>query len=104
MQTLTRGSCIGGWMAPKPTEVVAASISVDAPQWDENTEARNKWLYGQCRKGKKYSAIIADLKNKPKSWARLEHPNSIKKAAEAYATRKQLPPIPRRSAGRPKQK
>ncbi len=82
----------------------AEAAGVDAPQWDNNTEARNKWLYEQCKKGKKYSAIIADLKNKPKSWTRLEHPNSIKKAAEAYATRKQLQPIPRRSAGRPKQK
>lgn len=84
----------------QPTETVAD----DVPQWDKITEARNKWLYEQCKNGKKYSAIIADLKNKPKSWARLEHPNSIKKAAEAYAARKQLQPIPRRSAGRPKQK
>ena len=82
-------------------KTAAASVSVDAPQWDKNTEARNKWLYEQCKKGKKYSAIIADLKNKPKSWARLEHPNSIKKAAEAYATRKQLQPIPRRRRRRP---
>ena len=82
----------------------AEAVADDAPQWDKETEARNKWLYEQCRKGKKYAAIIADLKNKPKSWARLEYPNSIKKAAEAYATRKQLQPIPHRSAGRPKQK
>lgn len=77
----------------------------DVPQWDEHTEARNKWVYEQCCDVVKYSAIISDLKNKkPKTWGRLNQPSSVKKAASAYADRHGKPPIPRRAKGRPKSK
>ena len=95
----------GSGATPASGEKTAdASVSVDAPQWDKNTEARNKWLYEQCVKHTTYQAIILKMKTKSKKWARIVSVNGIKKAAEAYARRKQLPPIPRRSAGRPKQK
>lgn len=76
----------------------------DSPKWDSYTEARNKWLYEQCHKGTKYGMILTVLKSKSAKWEPIESVNGIKKAASTYATRKQLKPIPRRGAGRPKQK
>lgn len=73
-------------------------------EWSKHREARGKWLYEQCCKGTKYAAIIANLNKKPKTWDRLNWPNSVKGAANEYAKRHGKPPIPRRAKGRPKSK
>jgi hypothetical protein len=69
--------------------------------WDAATEARNRWLYAECVKGTPYDAIIRALGGR-KRWERILTIQGIKKAANAYAKRHGLPPIPRRHAGRPK--
>ena len=73
------------------------------PKWDKATEARNKWLYDQCCKVVAYTTIEKQLRKKPPSWDRLGV-NGIKRAANAYAKRHGLPPIPTRQNGRPKKK
>ena len=90
--------------AQRPTTEKPPADPDEAPQWDKRTEARNKWLYEQCHKGTKYEAILRELKTKSAKWQLIESVNGIKKAANAYATRKQKKLIPRRGAGRPKAK
>ena len=89
--------------AQRPTEKPPTDPD-DAPQWDKPTEGRNQWLYMQCHKGTKYDAILRELKTKSAKWQPIVSISGVKKAANAYATRKKLKPIPRRGAGRPKQK
>lgn len=78
--------------------------SKSGPRWDKATEARNKWLYEQCKKGTPYKQIIAKLREKPKSWGRISTVQGIKKAALAYADRHGLEPPPPRKGGRPSRK
>lgn len=67
---------------------------------DPVMEARDKWIYEQCRKRVEYSKIISKLGKKPATWPRIESPNGIKNAAKWYAKRHELPPIPKRQRGR----
>jgi|GEM_PF-5160205 hypothetical protein len=71
---------------------------------DPATEARDKWLYDQCVKRVRFSAIIRKLDGKPRTWLRITSINGIKRAANAYAERHSLPPIPSRQRGRPARK
>jgi len=71
----------------------------EAAKWDGATEARNKWLYGQCRDLVPYASIVFGLKEKAE-WDPIESFSGIKRAANAYAARKGLPAIPRRQRGR----
>ena len=77
---------------------------LDEVQWDEETEARNKWLYEQCWRIVPYSKIIRDLDTlcKEKGWDPIRSIPGIKRAANAYAKRKGKPRIPRRRSGRPR--
>ena len=84
----------------KKTEVTPPTR---APQWDKTTEARNKWVYEKCRDVTPYKQIIAALKTRP-AWDNLNSAAAVKRAANAYAQRNSLPPIPRRQNGRPKKK
>jgi hypothetical protein len=59
------------------------------------TAARDRWIYRQCCKGTAYKDIIAELQKK-KRWNPIHSVQGIRKAAQAYAERKGLPPIPRR--------
>jgi hypothetical protein len=67
---------------------------------DAKTEARDKWIYSECRKLTPYKSIIAQLRRKPKTWERIESVPGIKRAAEAYATRHNLELPPARKRGR----
>ena len=73
----------------------------ETAQWDSVTEARNKWLYEQCTEVMPYATIILRLKEKS-DWEPIESISGVKRAANAYAERKGLPPIPRRQRGRPR--
>jgi hypothetical protein len=80
-----------------------ADISDDSPKSarkrrivDRATEVRNKWIYEQCRKLVPYDAIALKLKKKPKSWLRIVSKQGIRHAAQRYAARHSLPPIPAR--------
>lgn len=72
-----------------------------APVWDAQTEARNKWLYEECCNVTIYKTIIAELEKRT-DWEQITSPGGIKRAANAYATRKGLSSIPPRQGGRPK--
>jgi hypothetical protein len=74
--------------------------SAEEARWDNPTEARNKWLYEQCLEIVPYASIIRELGKNPE-WAPIWSPSGIKRAANAYASRKKLRPIPRRQSGRP---
>lgn len=65
-------------------------------------EPRDKWLYEQCRKGTKYSAIESRLRANTKGWRAVTGANSIRAAAGRYAQRHNLPAIPKRQRGAPK--
>ena len=67
---------------------------------DAATEARDKWIYGECCKRTIYTTIISKLDRKPKTWGRISSPQGIKNPATCYATRHKLPPIPLRQRGR----
>jgi hypothetical protein len=76
------------------------TIGDTATGWDPATEARNKWIYGECMKGVAFASIIARLRNKPKKWGRISTVGGIKNAANTYATRHNLSQIPTRQPGR----
>lgn len=67
---------------------------------DKGTEARDKWIYEECCKLKAYKLIIAQLRQKPKAWERIESVPGIKRAAKAYAVRHNLELPPARKSGR----
>ena len=75
---------------PRPTQQVVLA-----------NDARDKWLYEQCCKGRTYRAIEADLRRiaPRKRWKIISGANSIKGAATRYAKRHGLPAIPRRQQG-----
>ncbi len=64
-------------------------------------ESRDKWIYGECRRGTPYQTIANRLKKKPKKWPLIESVNGIKRAAERYAERHSLAKPPARQCGRP---
>lgn len=70
------------------------------PQWDESTEARNKWVYEESLKAIPYKAIIAGV-SKNSEWEPLNSIPSVKRAAKAYADRYDLAHPPARQSGRP---
>ena len=72
----------------------------NGPKWDEATEARNKWVYEECIKLTPYKTIIAQLAKRTE-WEPLTTISSVKRAANAYAKRHNLPPPPARHSGRP---
>lgn len=73
------------------------------PVWDDATEARNKWVYEECKKGTVYKVIIRGTKAHS-DWNPITSVPGIKAAAKAYARRHCLPnPAPRKS-GRPRPK
>jgi hypothetical protein len=61
-------------------------------------EARDKWIYEECRRGTQYKTIVAKLKTKPESWDRIESIQGIRHAARQYARRNGLPPPPPRQS------
>ncbi len=68
---------------------------------DKNQEARDKWIYQQCCKGKMMplSKIVAELKRKTqkeKGWALISTIQGIRGAAVRHAKRNGLPPPPSR--------
>lgn len=94
-------SYAAGKLAPVDDESPTSDATQnDRPQWDENTESRNKWLYEECCKVTPYKKIIGSLKQRS-DWEPLDSAAAIKRAANAYANRNSLPAIPRRQSGRP---
>jgi hypothetical protein len=70
-------------------------------------EARDKWLYKQCCDlTLTYRGIIRELTMKVKEmgWEPIVTPQGINRAANRYASRKDLSPIPPRQSGRPSSK
>ena len=65
-------------------------------------DKRNKWIYDECCKGTDYESTIRKLRKKPKSWERLEWPQSVRAAAIRFADKHGLPHPPKRQHGRPK--
>ena len=84
------------WLENQPTVRIEANVQLDAA-----TEARDKWIYDQCKKGTVFSTIINRLSKRPKSWGRIGSVQGIKDAAKRYANRHNLPLPPRRKRGRP---
>ena len=62
-------------------------------------DARDEWLYKQCRKLTAYSSIIRALAKKTK-WAQIDSIQGVRKAAARYAKFRNLPTIPSRQPGR----
>jgi hypothetical protein len=66
-------------------------------------EARDKWIYDQCRKMTDYKKIVGQLKRrilvqrKGRAWKSLFSAQSVRQAAIRFANRKGLPAIPRRT-------
>jgi len=90
--------------------VKRAKVATDGdPAGDGNTQtlpaatandARDKWLYEQCCKLIRYSAIVRAL-NEKKKWAgEIDSPQGVKRAANRYAAAHSLPLIPSRQPGR----
>jgi len=74
---------------------------------DIPTEARDKWIYDECCGRTPYKEIINELQRMIASgqqpeWESIESVNGIKRAAERYAARHDLPLPPKRASGRPK--
>ena len=63
-------------------------------------EARDKWIYEQCYKGTEHGTIIRRLKQKPKSWARIQSVQGIRGAVKRYCKRHNLAEPPKRQKGR----
>jgi hypothetical protein len=67
---------------------------------DPKLEARDKWIYQQCCKGRAapYLSIIAELKKKAqaKGWEPIDSPQGIRRAASKYAIAHDLPQPSRR--------
>ncbi len=69
-------------------------------------ETRDKWIYSKCFKGLPYKNIERELEAQAskKGWATLSGASSIRAAANRYAERYGLDPIPKRQRGRPRRK
>ena len=74
------------------------------PREANPNDARDEWIYEECCKLVSYTTIIIWLKGKPKSWEPINSPQGIKAAANRYAKRHGLDPIPKRYPGRRKTK
>lgn len=93
------------WIATAALQDIAALVVDEdglpkGPQWDAETEARNKWVYDHCMKLTPYKTIIAQLAKRTE-WEPLATIPSVKRAAKAYAQRHKLPAPPARQSGRP---
>jgi len=82
--------------------------TMDAPEqteseqeWKAAIEARDRWIYEQIMANIKFPEIIRELKTKPAKWQRISSVPGIKKAANRYAERHELPIPPQRRGGRP---
>jgi hypothetical protein len=84
----------------KPTRGAPAKNARRTDGRDRKLEARNKWIYQQCCKGRgrPLAAILADLKRKApeKGWAVLSSIQAIRTAAIGYAERHGLALPPNR--------
>jgi hypothetical protein len=100
------------------TDRFVAAVEQDLKKWalppsvskDKLTDARDRWIYEECRKGTPYKQIILALKEKVvdskakggDTWETITSDNGIKAAASRYATRNKLePPLSRQSGRRP---
>jgi hypothetical protein len=97
---------IPGWPCPEEEaeclRLLAENVASDKTTTTNSTanDDRDYWIYGQCFAMVKYPAIAARLRKK-KKWEPIDTENGIKVAAQRYAKRHELPPIPRRQPGRP---
>jgi hypothetical protein len=86
--------------ARQPAAAVQPGSRVSRGGRDRKQEARDKWIYRECCKGREmsYDAIIAELKKRApqKSWEPIESIQGIRAAAIRYAQRNQLPQPPNR--------
>jgi hypothetical protein len=76
------------------------TVNTPAASRDPKLEARDKWIYQQCCKGRamSYPNIIAELrrKSKAKGWKPIESVQGIRRAANTYADNHNLSRPPRR--------
>jgi hypothetical protein len=63
---------------------------------DAVKDARDQWIYQQCFKGIAYDTVALRLKKKSKKWDRIDTKQGIRYAAQEYAKRHNLPPLPLR--------
>jgi hypothetical protein len=74
---------------PKPTNEIKV--------WrDPALEARDRWIYDECCKGRPYRTIINWLRSRPERWRFISTVQGIRYVAAQYARRHRLPPPPRR--------
>ena len=63
------------------------------------SDARNRFIYEQCHNYVSYKNIETAVKSHA-DWEPLTGPSSVKAAANRYASKYELPPIPKRQHGR----
>jgi hypothetical protein len=63
---------------------------------DAVKDARDQWISQQCFKGIAYDTVALRLKKKSKKWDRIDTKQGIRYAAQEYAKRHNLPPLPLR--------
>jgi len=68
----------------------------------EPRDARGEWIYNEACKGTSLGTIARRLKKKPATWARIDTPQGIRRAAQRFAKKHNLPLPPPRQSGRPK--
>lgn len=103
------------WLKPREKEPAKPAQAAGAPQpaspdksakrrrpaaRDAKTEARDEWLYQQCKQGKQYKAAMLEL-NKiavERGWEDLSSPQGVQQAVERYVARNNLDPLPPRKA------
>lgn len=88
-------------LARSARRVMGASQELQSPQPATANDARDKWIYDQCCELIAYDTIRTRLAKKT-AWELIETAQGIKAAAKRYAKSRNLPPIPSRQPGRPK--
>jgi hypothetical protein len=75
----------------------------ERPQWDEQTEQRNRWIYEQALAVVPHKNVLTELKALviENGWEPITSIAGLRRAAEAYSARHpERPRLPRRQAGR----
>jgi hypothetical protein len=79
---------------------LAARVRAHDVAGDKKLQARNKWIYRQCCKGRSvpYANVLAELKRTApgKGWEVIESIQGLRAAARNYAARNNLDPPPNR--------
>jgi hypothetical protein len=75
----------------------------ERPQWDEQTERRNRWIYERALALVPHKKVLSELKSlvKENNWEPITSIPGLRSAAKAYSARHpEQPQLPKRQAGR----